>query len=131
MHEQSIMEKNTLKISLLKKIVIWAQILLQIAFPLLVLPAHASSGPGATETDMSDASTLSASLASSAAQNGADAMKNTATHLATTHAASTVEEWLSHFGTAQVTLDVDDNGNWDNSAFDFLAPLYEVMTPTY
>ncbi|ELY2509728.1 inverse autotransporter beta domain-containing protein [Cronobacter sakazakii] len=125
MHEQSIMEKNTLKISLLKKIVIWAQILLQIAFPLLVLPAHASSGPGATETDMSDASTLSASLASSAAQNGADAMKNTATHLATTHAASTVEEWLSHFGTAQVTLDVDDNGNWDNSAFDFLAPLYD------
>ncbi|WP_105611787.1 inverse autotransporter invasin Inv [Cronobacter sakazakii] len=125
MHEQSIMEKNTLKISLLKKIIIWAQILLQIAFPLLVLPAHASSGPGATETDMSDASTLSASLASSAAQNGADAMKNTATHLATTHAASTVEEWLSHFGTAQVTLDVDDNGNWDNSAFDFLAPLYD------
>ncbi|WP_253254327.1 inverse autotransporter beta domain-containing protein [Yersinia massiliensis] len=36
-----------------------------------------------------------------------------------------VQGWLNQFGTAQVQLNVDDDFNLDNSALDFLAPLYE------
>src|SRR5476649_506391 len=42
----------------------------------------------------------------------------------TGHAANTVEQWLNQFGTARVQLNVDDQGHWDNSALDFLAPVY-------
>ncbi len=36
-----------------------------------------------------------------------------------------VQGWLNQFGTAQIQLNVDDDFNLDNSALDFLAPLYE------
>ncbi|WP_336220730.1 inverse autotransporter beta domain-containing protein, partial [Citrobacter amalonaticus] len=40
-------------------------------------------------------------------------------------AATSVQEWLNQFGTAQIKLNVDNDGNWDDSSFDFLAPLYD------
>ncbi|MEZ2605034.1 inverse autotransporter beta domain-containing protein, partial [Kluyvera intermedia] len=50
-----------------------------------------------------------------------NAMKNRITNTG----ASTVQEWLNQFGTAEVHLNVDDNGNWDNSSLDYLQPLYD------
>src|SRR5476651_2578814 len=44
--------------------------------------------------------------------------------LVTGQAANSVEQWLNQFGTARVQLNVDDQGHWDNSALDFLAPVY-------
>ncbi|MFM1160021.1 inverse autotransporter beta domain-containing protein [Yersinia mollaretii] len=36
-----------------------------------------------------------------------------------------VQEWLNQFGTARIQLDVNDDFNLDNSALDFLVPLYD------
>ncbi|EOY5724080.1 invasin domain 3-containing protein [Enterobacter cloacae] len=38
----------------------------------------------------------------------------------------TVQDWLSKFGTAKVSLSVDDNGRLDNSSLDWLVPLYDT-----
>nr|WP_227719234.1 Ig-like domain-containing protein [Obesumbacterium proteus] len=65
------------------------------------------------------------SLASSLSSNGADGVANSAKSAATGYASSSAQQWLSQFGTARVQLNVDDNGNWDDSAIDFLAPLYD------
>lgn len=62
------------------------------------------------------------STAASAVSNANPAMAGAS--LVTGHAANTVEQWLNQFGTARVQLNVDDQGNWDNSALDFLAPVY-------
>ncbi|VDZ91094.1 intimin-like protein SinH [Lelliottia amnigena] len=64
-------------------------------------------------------------FADSTATNGINGIKNTATSMATGAAVTTVEEWLSYFGTAQINLNVDNDGHWDNSSFDFLTPVYE------
>lgn len=47
-----------------------------------------------------------------------------ATSMASNYAADSVEHWLQQFGTAKVQLNVDDNGNWDNSAADLMVPIY-------
>ncbi|MCE9913023.1 inverse autotransporter beta domain-containing protein [Hafnia paralvei] len=36
-----------------------------------------------------------------------------------------MQSWLSQFGTASIELNVDNSGDWGNSAFDFLTPLYD------
>ncbi|MFS9381065.1 inverse autotransporter beta domain-containing protein [Citrobacter sp. ANG330] len=79
-------------------------------------------------------------LAQDAALPGSDTLNKVATSLstagtsgltaqaasaATSYASSSAQDWLSQFGTARVQLNVDDSGNWDNSAFDFLAPVYD------
>ncbi|WP_423731213.1 Ig-like domain-containing protein [Hafnia paralvei] len=65
------------------------------------------------------------SLASALSSNGTDGIASTAKSTATGYASSSAQQWLSQFGTARVQLNVDDNGNWDDSAIDFLAPLYD------
>ncbi|NDO82787.1 hypothetical protein CJP72_19020 [Citrobacter sp. NCU1] len=49
---------------------------------------------------------------------------NVAASMASNYAADSVEHWLQQFGTARVQLNVDDSGNWDNSAVDLLMPIY-------
>ncbi|MGL5437705.1 MAG: inverse autotransporter beta domain-containing protein, partial [Lachnospiraceae bacterium] len=107
---------------------VWFQIIIQILFPLLAsFSAHASpSGNRETMPFSASANPLTlTTLANSTASNGNDGLKNTAANMATGAAASSVQEWLNQFGTAQIKLNVDNNGNWDDSAFDFLAPLYD------
>ncbi|MDN8600267.1 Ig-like domain-containing protein [Citrobacter sp. S2-9] len=65
------------------------------------------------------------SLASSLSSNSAEGVASSAKSVATGYASSSAQQWLSQFGTARVQLNVDDNGNWDDSAIDFLAPLYD------
>lgn len=36
-----------------------------------------------------------------------------------------IQEWLGQFGTARVQLNIDDDFSLDNSALDFLIPLYD------
>ena len=49
--------------------------------------------------------------------------KSGAAHLATDAASNSAEEWLNKFGTARISLNVDRDGTWDNSSFDFLKVL--------
>lgn len=65
------------------------------------------------------------STASDLSSSGAGGLKNTGKNLATGAAASTVEQWLSQFGTAKVQLSADDNGHWDQSSVDLFTPVYD------
>lgn len=123
----------------------WVQIFLQVLFPLVsILPHNAiaqsseststSQSPFAVDrnansvakdtTALPYADTMS-SLASSLSSNGAEGVASSAKSAAAGYASSSAQQWLSQFGTARVQLNVDDSGNWDDSAIDFLAPLYD------
>lgn len=59
--------------------------------------------------------------ATTLSNGSSDGLKN----MATGAAASTVEQWLSQFGTAKVQLSVDENGRWDQSSVDLFTPVYD------
>lgn len=110
------------------------QIVLQVSIPaascLSSLNALADSNTPASPFSVDQANTLPGSntlstTASALSSQGTAGLAGAATSTATNYAASSVQEWLSHFGTAQVQLNVDDNGKWDNSSIDFLAPIYD------
>lgn len=91
---------------------------------LLSQPTTTSTEPQADSTSLPGSDTLS-TTASALSSSGADGMKGVAASAATGYAASSAQDWLSQFGTAKVKLNVDDNGNWDDSSLDFLLPLYD------
>ncbi|WP_423731474.1 Ig-like domain-containing protein [Hafnia paralvei] len=123
----------------------WLQILLQILFPLVSMVSHSALAQSSSSSntnlspfavDRNGSSTTKdttalpygdtmSSLASSLSSNGAEGVASSAKSAATGYASSSAQQWLSQFGTARVQLNVDDNGNWDDSAIDFLAPLYD------
>ncbi len=122
----------------------WLQIILQVIFPLISLIPHNALAQSQTSTNYSqspfstdrkleptkDTTTLPyasamSSVANSLSSNGTDGVAGTASSAAAGYASSSAQQWLSQFGTARVQLNVDDNGNWDDSAIDFLAPLYD------
>lgn len=134
-----------IKQTLTYRFVIWVQVLLQIIFPLASILPHNVLAENASSTNIAQSpfsvdrnnsslpqdttalpygNTMSG-LASSLSSNGADGIASSAKSAATGYAASSTQQWLSQFGTARVQLNVDDNGNWDDSAIDFLAPLYD------
>lgn len=140
------MKQNILpKKSTLFRFFAWLQILLQVLFPLVSIISHNALAQdlSASNTPLSPFSTdrnvnsaikdntvlpyadSMSSIASSLSSNGADGVANSAKSAATGYASSSAQQWLSQFGTARVQLNVDDNGNWDDSAIDFLAPLYD------
>lgn len=109
-----------------KKFLIWTQVFSQILLPFVTtFPVHAASETQTKQADTVPYSDTFSSLASTVSSNGSDGLKNMATNAATGAAASTVEEWLSRFGTARVNLSVDNDGHWDQSSVDLLTPLYD------
>ncbi len=88
-------------------------------------PASATSSEPQTDTGTLPGSDTLSSTASALSSSGTDGLKGAAASAATGYAASSAEDWLSQFGTAKVKLNVDDNGNWDDSSLDFLLPLYD------
>lgn len=112
------------------------QIIFQITLPFVtyLLPARAiaqsqtsTTSPVSADNEnitVPGSATLS-SAASALSDNGSAGMASMATSAATGYASSSAQAWLAQFGTARVQLNVDENGNWDNSSFDFLAPLYD------
>jgi adhesin/invasin len=88
-------------------------------------PASATSSEPQTDTGTLPGSDTLSTTASALSSSGTDGLKGAAASAATGYAASSAEDWLSQFGTAKVKLNVDDNGNWDDSSLDFLLPLYD------
>ena len=86
--------------------------------------SSASSEPQESSTALPDSETLS-TTASALSSSGTDGLKGAAASAATGYAASSAQDWLSQFGTAKVKINMDDNGNWDDSSLDFLLPLYD------
>ena len=124
---------------------VWAQIFLQIFIPLVSTMPYsvsaeqfeatpivqspfsvdrANNSVGKNTTVLPYADTMN-SLANSLSSNGIEGVASSAKSAATGYASSSAQQWLSQFGTARVQLNVDDKGNWDDSAIDFLAPLYD------
>lgn len=113
--------------AIIKNCTVWSLVAMQCIFPVL---SFASSGVHTTSstTDAPDAVAWSSQLASVAQDmsNSNDAaFKTAATDMATSASASTVQEWLDHFGTARVQLNVDANGDWGDSSLDYLLPVYD------
>lgn len=123
----------------------WLQIFLQVFFPVASMISHSALAQSVTSTNSIqspfavDRNTSSApkdstqlpygdtmnSLARSLSSNGTEGVASSAKSAATSYASSSAQEWLSQFGTARVQLSIDDNGSWDDSAIDYLAPLYD------
>jgi len=91
---------------------------------LLSQPTTTSTEPQADSATLPGSDTLS-TTASALSSSGTDGVKGAAASAAAGYAASSAQDWLSQFGTAKVKLNVDDNGNWDDSSLDFLLPLYD------
>ncbi|WP_313573157.1 Ig-like domain-containing protein [Pseudescherichia sp.] len=91
---------------------------------LLSHPTTTSTEPQADSATLPGSDTLS-TTASALSSSGTDGVKGAAASAAAGYAASSAQDWLSQFGTAKVKLNVDDNGNWDDSSLDFLLPLYD------
>lgn len=87
-------------------------------------PVMASSANHQPEGETIPYENILSSTASDLSSSGAGGLKNTGKNLATGAAASTVEQWLSQFGTAKVQLSADDNGHWDQSSVDLFTPVY-------
>ncbi len=84
-------------------------------------PAHHDNNR--TQTGLSG--NISASSAALQAEDSSAALRNIATGYFSAATNSQAQSWLSQFGTARVQLNVDAQGDWRDSAVDFLLPLYD------
>lgn len=118
------MMKKLLRIQI--KLLVWMQIALQAFFPIITtFPALASTTNNQAEGESIPYENILSSTAGSLSSSGTDGIKSMGKNMATGAAASTVEQWLSQFGTAKVQLSVDDNGHWDQSSVDLFTPVYD------
>ena len=93
---------------------------------LLLLPLQSmADAPAMEKADVNPYSDTLSRAASTLASTDSNGGAGAAASAASSYASSSVEGWLSQFGTARVQLNVDNNGNWDDSSFDFLLPFYD------
>ncbi|MDK9605328.1 Ig-like domain-containing protein [Lelliottia wanjuensis] len=108
---------------------IWTQIALQIIFPFFtVFPASAGEvkDDGQEYASLSDnINQVASTLAANNLQQSLSQAKGNLVSGVTSSASSSAQAWLSQFGTAKVQLNVDQDGNWDQSSLDLLVPLYD------
>lgn len=106
------------------------QILLQTALPVaLSMSATVRAAELSQNTHSADKDNInspySAQMTQAATALSSGNTAGAGANMASGYAGDSVEKWLSQFGTARVQLNVDDKGNWDDSAIDFLAPIYD------
>lgn len=98
---------------------------------IFTLPTHAAQTNSQAATNINTAtqennsSELIADLTQLATSASSRDPFASGTSLASGYAASAVQGWLQQYGSARVQLNVDKDGNWDNSAIDLFAPLYD------
>ncbi|QQE44508.1 Ig-like domain-containing protein [Hafnia alvei] len=68
---------------------------------------------------------ISSQVGSTLAEVSQHGVAESAQSTAGSFATNEMQSWLSQFGTASIELNVDNSGDWGNSAFDFLTPLYD------
>ncbi|XTZ36565.1 inverse autotransporter beta domain-containing protein [Salmonella enterica] len=129
--------------SALARCVAWANISVQVLFPLAVTftPAMAAHAPIASQLPLGTENTESsntieqnvASLASNAGtflsgQPDSDATRNFITGMATAKANQEIQQWLGKYGTARVKLNVDKDFSLKDSSLEMLYPFYDTPT---
>lgn len=97
---------------------------------LLVMTMTASAAVSAEDAapSLSPSPEQSSQLATAAQNLAGDdgaSLKTSAVQAATDSTTAVAENWLNQFGTARINLDVDDNGRWQDSSFDYLLPFYD------
>ncbi len=101
-------------------------IISQIIMPAFIIPStFAAEQTPAALPDADSLSSMATMLSTEGQTDIVQQAKNGIENRATSQAANSVEEWLSHFGTARVQLNVDQDGSWDQSSVDLLSPLYD------
>ncbi|WP_136159007.1 inverse autotransporter adhesin FdeC [Escherichia coli] len=131
--------------SVLARCVAWANISVQVLFPLAVTftPVMAARAQHAVQPRLSMGnSTVTAdnnvekNVASFAANAGtflssqpdSDATRNFITGMATAKANQEIQEWLGKYGTARVKLNVDKDFSLKDSSLEMLFPIYDTPT---
>lgn len=131
--------------SVLARCVAWANISVQVLFPLAVTftPVMAARAQHAVQPRLSMENTTVtadnnveknvASLAANAgtflsSQPDSDATRNFITGMATAKANQEIQEWLGKYGTARVKLNVDKNFSLKDSSLEMLYPIYDTPT---
>ncbi|TLI80034.1 intimin-like adhesin FdeC [Escherichia sp. E2562] len=131
--------------SVLARCVAWANISVQVLFPLAVTftPVMAARAQNAVQPRLSMENTtvtadnnVEKNVASFAANAGtflssqpdSDATRNFITGMATTKATQEIQEWLGKYGTARVKLNVDKDFSLKDSSLEMLYPIYDTPT---
>ncbi|MBA4823871.1 inverse autotransporter beta domain-containing protein [Pantoea ananatis] len=104
----------------------------EVDVPLISWKHKKAASPSASET-RAEEDEQAKKVAEYASQTGSfltDGAKREAAELrlqgmATSQAGAALQQWLSHFGTARVQLNMDRRGNWSHSNADLLVPLYD------
>ena len=131
--------------SVLARCVAWANISVQVLFPLAVTftPVMAARAQHAVQPRLSMENTtviadnnVEKNFASFAANAGtflssqpdSDATRNFITGMATAKANQEIQEWLGTYGTARVKLNVDKDFSLKDSSLEMLYPIYDTPT---
>ncbi len=131
--------------SVLARCVAWANISVQVLFPLAVTftPVMAARAQHAVQPRLSMGNTtvtadnnVEKNVASFAANAGtflssqpdSDATRNFITGMATAKANQEIQEWLGKYGTARVKLNVDKDFSLKDSSLEMLYPIYDTPT---
>ena len=131
--------------SVLARCVAWANISVQVLFPLAVTftPVMAARAQHAVQPRLSMGNTtvtadnnVENNVASFAANAGtflssqpdSDATRNFITGMATAKANQEIQEWLGKYGTARVKLNVDKDFSLKDSSLEMLYPIYDTPT---
>ncbi|HCY3306153.1 inverse autotransporter adhesin FdeC [Escherichia coli] len=131
--------------SVLARCVAWANISVQVLFPLAVTftPVMAARAQNAVQPRLSMENTtvtadnnVEKNVASFAANAGtflssqpdSDATRNFITGMATAKANQEIQEWLGKYGTARVKLNVDKDFSLKDSSLEMLYPIYDTPT---
>ncbi len=121
--------------------VAWANISIQVLFPLAVtftpaMTAHAQIAPQlpmGVENTASQREQNIASLASNAgtflsSQPDSDATRHFVTGMVTQKANQEIQQWLGKYGTARVKVNMDKNFSLKDSSLEMLYPVYDTPT---
>ncbi|HBB3851074.1 TPA: intimin-like adhesin FdeC [Escherichia coli] len=131
--------------SVLARCVAWANISVQVLFPLAVTftPVMAARAQHAVQPRLSMGNTtvtadnnVEKNVASFAANAGtflssqpdSDATRNFITGMATAKANQEIQEWLGKYGTARVKLNVDKDFSLKDSSLEMLYPIFDTPT---
>ncbi|HHB2144715.1 inverse autotransporter beta domain-containing protein [Escherichia albertii] len=138
-------KQQRFRYSALARCVAWANISVQVLFPLAVTftPSMTAQAHNAALPRLSTENTAVATdnnaeknIASVAANAGkflssqpdSDATRNFVTGMATAKATQEIQEWLGKYGTARVKLNADKDFSLKDSSLEMLYPIYDTPT---
>ena len=116
---------NIMQCKMLRVFLCSQTILLTFFFFIFALPATSSEVADLQVMQPDSLNVISSQVGSTLAEVSQHGVAESAQSTAGSFATNEMQSWLSQFGTASIELNVDNSGDWGNSAFDFLTPLYD------